>query len=104
MALRQKLRKKNRTPGCRKNGIHNDLSRSSMIRMVDAVGGEQSLRITGNQDIRFEFANDSHNLTAHMQVRNKIAIRSIHEVDGIHTNDFCRRILLLVANSAESVG
>src|SRR6185436_18859829 len=66
--------------------------------------GEQGLRIASHEDIGFEFANDAHNLTAHMQVGNKITIRSIHKMDCLHTNNFCGCILFLMADGAESIG
>src|SRR6185295_6071865 len=70
MTLGKEFRKKYGTPCRRKNGIHDDLSCGTMIGMVDSVCGEQGLRIASHEDIGFEFANDAHNLTAHMQVGN----------------------------------
>src|SRR6476659_3118802 len=100
MTLVQEFRKKNRTPCRRKHCVHDDLSCGTMIRMVDSVGREQSLRIASYEDIGFEFANYSYNLTAHMQVGNKITVRSIHEMDSLHANDLRGCILLLMANGA----
>src|SRR6266508_3458076 len=94
----QQFRKKDRASGCRKDGIHYNLTGCPMIRVVGAVRGEQGLRVTSHKNIWLEFADDTNDLATQIKIWYQIAIGAIEEVKIIHADDFCRGDLLFMSN------
>ncbi len=75
---------------------------SAVIGMIDAIDRKQRLRIAGDENIRFELADDADDIAAQVEIRHEIAIGAIHEVDRVrvHADNLCRGDLLFVADGA----
>ena len=69
------------------DGIQHHLPGSAVVGMVDAIGGEQVLRVAGDQDIGFHLADDAHHVAAQVKVWDQRAVFSVQEV-----NRFCARL------------
>ena len=74
-----------------------------MVGVVDAVSGEQRLRVAGDQHVRFELADDADNVPAQFKIGDEVAILAIHEVDLLDADHLCCGLLLLMANGTQRV-
>ena len=79
--LRKQIREIGDVAGSWENRIQNDLSAGAVVGMIDAVGGEQSLRITGDEDIGLVPANFAYDVTAQIQVWDEVPVREVHEMN-----------------------
>src|SRR5690349_13933554 len=106
MPFDQQLWEEDGTPSRRKHRVHGGLPGGAVIGMIDTIYREKRLWVAGDEDIWLELTDDADNVAAQVNIRDKVAIGAVHEVDrfSAHTNDLCRGDLLFMADGAQGIG